>query len=78
MELHATSVAWTGRGRLRIARRVTLLARRGNSGRKLRTTQWKKRAREKFWVEHREKLHLVLIGGAVVAAASCVALVALH
>ena len=57
---------------------MTLLSRTSSSGRRLRTTQWKKRARAKFWTEHGEKFRLVVIGGAIVAAASAVALVALH
>ena len=48
------------------------------SGRRLRTTHWKKRAREKFWTEHGEKFRLVLVGGGMIVLATALMAFALR
>jgi hypothetical protein len=48
------------------------------SGRRPRTTEWKRRARQKFWVEHGEKLRVLLIGGVVAVVVSAVAALVIH
>jgi hypothetical protein len=46
--------------------------------RRLRTSAYKARRRERFWVEHGEKFRMAFIGGGMVAIATAIASVALR
>jgi hypothetical protein len=46
--------------------------------RRLRTSAYKARLRERFWVEHGEKVRMAFIGGGIVTVATAIASVALR